>query len=36
VGVAPKTVSATRMAIWILRENIYPFFNCDFDCVTDC
>jgi hypothetical protein len=29
VGVAPKTVSATRMAIWILRENIYPFFNCD-------
>ena len=31
VGVAPQTVSATRMAIWILRENIYPFFNCDFD-----
>jgi hypothetical protein len=29
-GAAPHTVSATRMAILILRENIYPFFN--FDC----
>jgi hypothetical protein len=28
-GAAPYTVSATRMAILILRENIYPFFNCD-------
>jgi len=28
-GAAPHTVSATRMAILILRENIYPFFNCD-------
>jgi len=28
-GVAPHIVSATRMAIRILRENIYPFFNCD-------
>jgi hypothetical protein len=28
-GAAPQTVSATRMAILILRENIYPFFNCD-------
>jgi len=28
-GVAPNIVSATRMAIRILRENIYPFFNCD-------
>jgi hypothetical protein len=27
-GVAPHIVSATRMAIRILRENIYPFFNC--------
>jgi hypothetical protein len=25
-GVAPHIVSATRMAIRILRENIYPFF----------
>jgi hypothetical protein len=28
-GVAPHIVSATRIAIRILRENIYPFFNCD-------
>jgi hypothetical protein len=28
-GAAPHIVSATRMAILILRENIYPFFNCD-------
>jgi hypothetical protein len=28
-GAAPHIVSATRMAIRILRENIYPFFNCD-------
>jgi hypothetical protein len=28
-GAAPHTVSATRMAILIFRENIYPFFNCD-------
>jgi hypothetical protein len=26
-GAAPHIVSATRMAILILRENIYPFFN---------
>jgi hypothetical protein len=28
-GVAAHIVSATRTAIRILRENIYPFFNCD-------
>jgi hypothetical protein len=28
-GAAPHIVSVTRMAILILRENIYPFFNCD-------
>jgi hypothetical protein len=28
-GAAPHIVSATRMAILIFRENIYPFFNCD-------
>jgi hypothetical protein len=26
-GAAPHTVSATRMAMRILRENIYPFFK---------
>jgi hypothetical protein len=36
VGAAPQTVSATSMAIWILRENIYPFFNCELNCQMDC
>jgi hypothetical protein len=26
-GAAPHIVSVTRMAILILRENIYPFFQ---------
>jgi hypothetical protein len=28
-GAAPHIVSAARMEILILRENIYPFFECD-------
>jgi hypothetical protein len=34
-GAAPHTVSATRMAILILRENIYPFFDCDLSVLDD-